>query len=184
MRKPCKLNVKQDFNLSKEPIRICTWNVRTMYKAEKINNELAEVVRLRIDIMGISEMRMSGNGQCIIDNHKVYHSGDENNKHVHGVGLIISRILQDYIINFTPVSERIIVIQLNGNPVNINIVQVYAPTTHAEDAEIDQFYNEISVLLKQFKKYDMTIIMGDFNAKISKGKCGVLVGEHGLGVKN
>lgn len=115
--------------------------------------------RLIIDIMGISEMRWPGNGQRIVDNHKVYHSGDENNKHIHGVGLIVSRRLQDHIINFTPVSERIIVIQLNGNPVNINIVQVYAPTTDAEDAEIDQFYNEISVLLKQLEKHDMTVVI-------------------------
>lgn len=109
-RKPCKLNVKQDINISKEPIKICTWNVRTMYKAGKINNAVAEIIRLRIDMMGISEMRWPGNGQCIVDNHKVYHSGDKNNKHTHGVGLIVSRRLQDHIINFTPVSESTIIL--------------------------------------------------------------------------
>jgi len=92
--------------------------------------------------------------------------------------------MQKYIINFIPVLERIIVIQLNGNLVNMNIVQVYAPTVDAEGEKIDQFYNEISELLKRFKKHEMTIIMCDFNAKMGKGKCGDLVGEHSLGVRN
>lgn len=52
----------------------------------------------------------------------------------------------------------------------INIVQVYDPTTNADDTEIDQFYNGISLLLKRFKKHDVTVIIGDFNAKIGKGK--------------
>jgi len=121
-RKPCKLNIEQNINLLKEPIKICTWNVRTMYKVRKINNSIAEMVRLRIDMMGINEIRWPGNGQRIVDNHKVYHSSNENNKRIYGVGLIVSRRLQDHIINFTPVSEKIMVIQLNGNTVNINIV--------------------------------------------------------------
>jgi len=82
-----------------------------------------------------------------MDDHKVYHSGNENNTHIYGVGLITSCRIQEYIINFISVSERI-VIQLNGNPVNMNIVQIYAPTTDAEDEKINQFYNEMSELLQ------------------------------------
>lgn len=77
-----------------------------------------------------------------------------------------------------------VVIQMSGNLSNINIVEVYVPNTDAMDAEIDKFYNGISVLLKRFKKQDVAIIMGDFNAKIGKRKCGDLVSEYGLGVKN
>jgi len=66
-----------------------------MYKAGKIYSAVAEMVKLRIDIMGISEKRRSGNGQCIVDSHKVYNFGDENNNHIHGVSLIVSRRLED-----------------------------------------------------------------------------------------
>lgn len=67
--------------------------------------------------------------------------------YLHGVGLIVSRRLQDYIINYTPVLERIIAIQLIVNTVNINKVQFYAlPTTDAEDATIDQFFNEVLLI--------------------------------------
>jgi len=95
MRKPCKLNDEQSTNISKEPIKICTWNVRIMYKAEKINNAIAEMDILKIDIMEISEMRWPGNGQCIVDDHKVYHSGNENNRYNYGVGLITSHRMQN-----------------------------------------------------------------------------------------
>lgn len=117
---------------------------------------------------------------CII----VCHSGNENNTHIYGVGLITSRRMKDYIIHFIFVSEKIIVIQFTGNPVNINIVQVYAPTINAEDMEIDHFYNIISTLSKKFKKHEMTVIMGDLNTKIGKEMCGELVDKHGLGVRN
>lgn len=83
MRKPCKLNDEQSISISKEPIMICTWNVRTVYKAGKINNAIAETDRLKIDIMGISKMKRPGNGHYIVDNHKVYyHSENENNRHI------------------------------------------------------------------------------------------------------
>lgn len=67
--------------------------------------------RLEIDIMGISEMRWPGNGQCSIENHKVYYSGNGENQHIHGVGFIVSCEMQKYVINFVPISERIAVIQ-------------------------------------------------------------------------
>jgi len=59
-----------------------------MYKAGIINNAVAEMVRLKSDVMGISEMTRPGNGKCIVDNHKVYHFGNENNKHMFGVSVI------------------------------------------------------------------------------------------------
>jgi len=80
-----------------------------MYKAGKINNTVTEMAGLEIDVMGISEMRRPGNGKCVVDNHKVYHSGNENNKHIYGISIIVSRRLQAYIIHFTLLSERIIV---------------------------------------------------------------------------
>lgn len=126
MRNPCKkkkLNDNQSIKVSKKPIKLFTWKVRTMFQAGKINNAIAEMDRLEIDIMGISEMRWPGNGQCSIENHKVYYSGNEENQHIHGVRFIVSCKMQKYVINFVPISERIAVIQLSGNPVNINLVQ-------------------------------------------------------------
>jgi hypothetical protein len=187
MRNPCKKKKvinNQSIKVSKKPIKLCTWNVRTMFQAGKINNAIAEMNRFEIDIMGISEIRWSGNGQCSIENHKVYYSGNEENQHIHGVGFIVSCEMQKYVINFVPISERIGVIQLSGNSVNINLVQVYTPTYDADDVEIEQFYCTISDILKTFKKHEMKIIIRDMNAKIGQGKSGDLIGDYGLGVKN
>lgn len=153
-----------------------------MFQAGKINNAISEMNRLEIDIMGISEMRWRSNGQCSLENHKVYYSGNEENQHIHGLGFIVSCEIQKYVINFVPISERIDVIQLSGNPVNINLV--YAPTYDADDVEIEQFYCTISDILKTFKKHEITIIIGDMNAKIGQGKSGDLIGDYGLGTRN
>lgn len=93
--------------------------------------------------MVIIEMRWPDNGQYIIEGHEVYHFKKENSQHIYGVRLIASRKLQEYIMNFIPVSDRILVIQLNGNPINIYMIQVFAFTSDAKSVKIDQFYNEI-----------------------------------------
>lgn len=140
--------------------------------------------RLKIDVMGISKVWPS-NGLCIVDNHKAYHSDNENNKDVYRVGQLFHvECKTDYIINFITVSERIIVLLLIENTVDIDIMPFYPPTTDAEVAEIDQFYSEIPVLLRRFKKNYMTVIIGDFNAKIGIEKCGNLVGKYCRSVKN
>lgn len=72
--------------------------------------QLLKWLRLIIDIMGINEIRCPVNGQCIVDYHKVDYSVNENNKHIYRVTLIVSRGMQDYIIHFIIVSERIILI--------------------------------------------------------------------------
>jgi len=68
MRNPCKKmnNDNQSIKISKKPIKICTWNVRTIFHVGKINKVIVEMNRLEIDVIGIREMRWSGNRQCNI----------------------------------------------------------------------------------------------------------------------
>lgn len=91
---------------------------------------------------------------------------------------------QYYVTNFVPRSEKIAIIQVSGNPVNINLVQIYAPTSDADDDKIKVFYYTISDIIRTFKKHEMTIIIGDINAKIGRGKSCDPIGDHGLGVRN
>lgn len=165
-------------------MKICTWNVRSMAQAGKINNAIQEMNRLNADVMGISEMRWPGSGHCEINDHTVYYSGNTNNKHIHGVGIIISKKIQQTITNFTPISERMLLIQLNSPPLKINIIQIYAPTCDKPDDVVEELYSTLSDTLKQLNKHEVTIIMGDLNAKIGKGKDGEYIGEYGLGTRN
>ncbi|GFO41248.1 craniofacial development protein 2 [Plakobranchus ocellatus] len=68
--------------------------------------------------------------------------------------------------------------------VDLNIIQVYAPTANSNDEDLDKFYNELDTAKTQCKSQDPLIIMGDFNAKVGTEKVDDIVGKHGLGIRN
>ena len=72
-------------------------------------------------------------------------------------------------------------IWIQGRPFNITIIQAYAPTTNAEEAETDQFYEDLQHLLELTPKKDVFLIRGDWNAKIGSQE---IKGEFGHGVQN
>ena len=70
-------------------------------------------------------------------------------------------------------------------PVDILIIQVYAPTTAADGEEIEQFYEELDNIIKTHKKCrDMLLVIEDYNANIGEGRENKTVGPHGLGTRN
>lgn len=169
---------------TRRKIRIGTWNARTMAQQGKINNAIKEMKRMNIDILGISEMRWPGTGMIQIDKHKTYYSGTTNGKFEFGVGIIVTQEVARSVKNFIPVSERVIVLQLEARPVNINIIQIYAPTTDKSNEEVDELYGCIKDIIKTLPKQDSTITMGDFNAKIGAGFKTNYIGPNGLGERN
>lgn len=174
-----------NFKLKTKKIkRIGTWNVRTMAQAGKIQCALQEMDRMHIEIMGVSEMRWPNASYCDIDEYRVYYSGSTNNRYENGVGIIVHQNVSRSVTNFVPVNERIILLQISATPVNMNIVQVYAPTTDHSDEEIIEFYSEINNVIKNLPKHEMLILLGDFNAKIGRGKEGSHIGPYGLGDRN
>uniref|UniRef100_A0A8D8X189 Craniofacial development protein 2 n=1 Tax=Cacopsylla melanoneura TaxID=428564 RepID=A0A8D8X189_9HEMI len=86
--------------------------------------------------------------------------------------------------NFIPISKRVMLLQLNASPVNMNILQVYAPTADKADEEVFEFYQSINEILKDLKQEDVTIVMGDLNAKLGSGRTSEVVGAWGLGERN
>ena len=73
-------------------------------------------------------------------------------------------------------------VRFQGKPFNITVIQVYAPTSNAEEAEVEWFYEDLQDLLELTPKKDVLFIMGDCNAKVgSQGKLGV-TGKFGLGI--
>ena len=102
----------------------------------------------------------------------------------HGVGVLVSRELASAITAWWPVSDRIIYVKIQGSPININLIQVYAPTTGHDDEEVEDFYQKLNKVREQAKSHEITIVMGDLNAKIGQGREGDLVGNFGLGERN
>ncbi|GFN81960.1 craniofacial development protein 2-like [Plakobranchus ocellatus] len=81
-------------------------------------------------------------------------------------------------------AQREIQNDVERKPVDLNIIQVYAPTANSNDEDLDIFYNELDTAKTQCKSQDPLIIMGDFNAKVGTEKVDDIVGKHGLGIRN
>ena len=71
-----------------------------------------------------------------------------------------------------------------GKPFNITIIQVYAPTSNAEEADVERFYEDLQDLLELTPKKDVLFIIGDWNAKVGSQETPGLTGKFGLGIRN
>lgn len=166
----------------RKPHKIATWNIRTMLQKGKIENIKTEMKRLKINILGLSEVRWKGAGTFSTDGFTMIYSGGE--QHQKGVGIILDPETAKSVENYWPVSDRVVAIKLQGKPFDIGIIQAYAPTTDYEDLEVDKFYDDLDMVMKQLKSQDVKIVMGDFNAKVGKEKIENIVGPFGLGEIN
>ena len=75
-------------------------------------------------------------------------------------------------------------VRFQGEPFNITVIQVYAPTSNAEEAEVEQFYEDLQDLLELTPKKDIFFIIGDWNAKVGSQEIPGATGKFGLGVQN
>ena len=75
-------------------------------------------------------------------------------------------------------------VHFQGKPFNIMVIQVYAPTSNAEEAEVEWFYVDLQDLLELTPKKDVLFIIGDWNAKIGSPETPGVTGKFGLGVQN
>ncbi|XP_065068153.1 craniofacial development protein 2-like [Rhopilema esculentum] len=143
--------------------------------------------RLNWNILGISEMRWKGIGEGTTEEgHKIWYIGDEK-KHERGVGFLVNKNTKNAVLEFTLISDRIAAIKVVGKPINMTIVQVYAPTNDCRNELVEEFYDDLEKLLKTIPRKDVFIVQGDWNAKIGadafanwKGT----IGRFGLGETN
>ena len=141
--------------------------------------------RLNIIILGLSETKRPGTKTFKTNNYIVFGSGGENNKlQTYGTIIVIPKYLMNSVLNFIPFSERMAMIQLAGDKININIIEVYAPTASGSDQEVESFYHQLKQLQAYTKKQDVNIIIGGLNTKVGKGRVADIVGDYGLGTRN
>ena len=164
-------------------MRIATWNVNTLYQAGKLANVESEMRRLKVNVMGISEVRWSGVGSAKLSGGGcfIYSGGD---KHEHGVGVMIDGATEKSLAGYYAVSERVLMVKLKGAPFDICVIQVYAPTCEYDEEIVTSFYADIMKAKQQCRPHDIIIVMGDLNAKLGQGRGGDAVGPYGLGERN
>ena len=80
--------------------------------------------------------------------------------------------------------DRMISVCFQGKELNITVIQVYVPTSNAEEAEVERFYEDLQDLLELTPRKDVLFIMGDWNAKVGSQETPGVTGKFGLGVQN
>ncbi len=166
-------------------LKIATWNVRTMHQAGKLENISQEATRLKVDIMGLAEVRWLDSGKLVSGDHTLIYSGGSKS-HRNGVGIMLNRNTAKSIMGYNAISDRVLLVNLQCKPFNLSIIQVYAPTSSSSDEDIDDFYSDLNCAYRQAGTQNMIVVMGDLNAKVGNEQDPLkeVVGPHGLGERN
>ena len=105
------------------------------------------MARVNIDILGISKLKCTGMGEFNSDDHYIYYRGQKSLRR-NRVAIIVNQRVQNAVLGCNLKINRMISAHFQGKPFNIMVIQVYAPTCNAEEAEIEQFYEDLQDLLE------------------------------------
>ena len=124
-----------------------------------------EMARENIDILGISELKWTGMGDFNSDDHFIYYCGQEYLRR-NGVAIMDNKRVQNAVLECNLKNDRMVSVCFQGKPVNIMVIQVYAPTSNVEEAEVIQFYEDLQDLVQLTSRKDVLFIIADWNAKV------------------
>ena len=108
-------------------------------KLEVVKQKMAKV---NIDILGISELKWTGMGEFNSDDHYMYYCGQESLRR-NEVAIIVDRRVRKGVLGCNLENERMISVRFQGKPFNFTVILVYATTTNAKGAEVEQFYEDL-----------------------------------------
>ena len=94
---------------------------------------------------------------------------------------MINKRVRNAVVGCNLKNDRMISVRFQGKPFNITVIQIYAPISNAEEAEVEQFYEYLQDLLELTSKKDVLFILGDWNAKVGSQE---VTGKFGLGMRN
>ena len=94
-----------------------------------------EMVRVNVDILGISELKWTGMGEFNSDDYYIYYCGQESLRR-NAVAIIVNKRVRNAVLGCNLKNDRMTSVHFQGKPFNITVIQVYAPTSNAEEAEV------------------------------------------------
>ena len=111
---------------------------------------------------------MDWKGEFNLDDHYIYYCGQESlrRNRRNGVTIIVNKRVQNAVLGCNLKNDRMISVLFQGKPFNIAVIQVYAPTSNAEETEVEWFYEDLRDLSELTPKKDVLFITGDWNAKV------------------
>ena len=131
-------------------------------KLEVVKQEMA---RVNVKTLEISEQKWTGMGEFNSDDHYIYYCGQECLRR-NGVAIMVNKRVRNAILGCNLKNDRMISVHFQGKPFNITIIQVYAPASNAEEAEVEWCYEDLQDLLELTPQKDVLFIIGDWNAKV------------------
>ena len=141
------------------------------------------MARVNINIPGISELKWTGMGEFNSDDHYIYYCGQESLRR-NEVAIIVNKRVRKAVLGCNLKNNRMISVHFQGKQFNITVIQVYASTSNAEEAEVELFYENLQDLLELTPQKDVLFIIGDWNAKVGIQEIPGVTGKFGLGVQN
>ena len=112
------------------------------------------------------------------------YSGGQESLRRNGVILIVNKRVQNAILGCNVKNNRMISVYFQGKPFNITVIQIYAPTSNTEEAEVEWLYEDLQDLLELTPKKDVLFMIGDWNVKVGSQETPGVTGKFGLGIQN
>ena len=108
-------------------------------KLEVVKQEMA---RVNFHTLGISEWKWTRRGEFNSDDHYIYYCGQESLRR-NGVAIMVNKRVRNVVLGCNLKNDRMISVHFQGKPFNIMLIQAYAPTRNSEEADIEQFYEDL-----------------------------------------
>ena len=122
-------------------------------------------------------------GEFNSDDHYIYYCGQESLRR-NGVDLIVNKRVWNAVLGYNLKNDKMISVCFQGKPFNITVIQAYALTSNAKEAEVEWFYEDLQDLLELTPPKDVLFIIWDWNAKVGSQETPGVTGKFGLGVQN
>ena len=97
---------------------------------------------------------------------------------------MVNKRVRNAVLGYNLKNDRMISVHLQGKPLNIKVIRVYAPTSNSEEIEVEWFYENLQDLLELTPQKDVLFIIGDWNAKVGSQETPGVTGKYGLGMQN
>ena len=123
-------------------------------KLEVVKQEMA---RVNVDILGISELKWTGMDEFNSDDLYIYYRGQESLRR-NEVAIMVNKRVRNAVLGCNLKNNRMISVHFQGKPFNITVIQVYAPTSNTEEAEVERFYEDLQDLLELMPQNNATLL--------------------------
>ena len=141
------------------------------------------MARVNIDILGIREIKWTGMSEFNSDDHYIYYYGQEGLRRS-GVAIIVNKRVRNAVLGCTLKNHKMISVCFQSKPLNTAVIQDYALTSNAEEAEPERFYEDLQDVLELTPQKGIHFMIGVWNAKAGSQEIPGITGKFGLGVWN